>query len=107
MESKLTVYGAYWCPDCRRSKKFLGENFIPFNWVDIEEDKEGEAFVIAKNGGKRIIPTIVFEDGSVLVEPSNEKKKKKLNLKTEAKKTYYDLIIIGGDTTKLTASIYA
>ncbi len=41
MESKLTVYGAYWCPDCRRSKKFLGENFIPFNWVDIEEDKEG------------------------------------------------------------------
>ena len=39
MESKLTVYGAYWCPDCRRSKKFLGENFIPFNWDDIEEDK--------------------------------------------------------------------
>jgi len=50
MESKLTVYGAYWCPDCRRSKKFLGENFIPFNWVDIEEDNEGEAFVITKNG---------------------------------------------------------
>ena len=60
MEAKLTVYGAYLCPDCRRSKKFLGENFIPFNWVDIEEDKEGEAFVITKNGGKRIIPTIVF-----------------------------------------------
>ena len=71
MESKLTVYGAYWCPDCRRSKKFLGENFIPFNWVDIEEDKEGEAFVIAKNGSKRIIPAIVFEDASFLVEPSN------------------------------------
>ena len=40
MESKTTVYGAYWCPDCRRSKKFLGENFIPYNWVDIEEDKQ-------------------------------------------------------------------
>lgn len=107
MESKLTVYGAYWCPDCRRSKKFLGENFIPFNWVDIEEDKEGEAFVIAKNGGKRIIPTIVFEDGSFLVEPSNAELAKKLNLKTEAKKTYYDLIIIGGGPAGLTASIYA
>ena len=107
MESKLTVYGAYWCPDCRRSKKFLGENFIPFNWVDIEENKEGEAFVIAKNGGKRIIPTIVFEDGSFLVEPSNAKLAKKLNLKTEAKKTFYDLIIIGGGPAGLTASIYA
>ena len=107
MESKLTVYGAYWCPDCRRSKKFLGENFIPFNWVDIEEDKEGEAFVIAKNSGKRIIPTVVFEDGSFLAEPSNAELAKKLNLKTEAKKTYYDLIIIGGGPAGLTASIYA
>ena len=107
MESKVTVYGAYWCPDCRRSKKFLGENFIPFNWVDIEEDKEGEAFVIAKNDGKRIIPTVVFEDDSFLVEPSNAELAKKLNLKTEAKKTYYDLIIIGGGPAGLTTSIYA
>lgn len=107
MESKVTVYGAHWCPDCRRSKKFLGENFIPFQWVDIEEDKEGEAYVISKNGGKRIIPTIVFEDDSFLVEPSNSELAKKLNLKTEAKKSYYDLIIIGGGPAGLTSSIYA
>jgi thioredoxin reductase (NADPH) len=107
MESKTTVFGAYWCPDCRRSKKFLGENFIPFNWVDIEEDKSGEAFVTEKNNGKRIIPTIVFEDGSFLVEPSNAELAKKLNLKTEAKKSFYDLIIIGGGPAGLTASIYA
>lgn len=107
MKSKITIYGAYWCPDCRRSKKFLGENFIPFNWVDIEEDREGEEFVIAKNNGKRIIPTILFEDGSFLVEPSNAELAKKLNLKTEAKKSFYDLIIIGGGPAGLTASIYA
>ncbi len=107
MESKVTVYGAYWCPDCRRSKKFLGENFIPFNWIDIEEDKQGEAYVVAKNNGKRIIPTIVFEDDSFLVEPSNSQLAKKLNLTTEAKKSYYDLIIIGGGPAGLTSSIYA
>jgi thioredoxin reductase (NADPH) len=107
MESQVTVYGAYWCPDCRRSKKFLGENFIPFKWVDIEEDKEGEAYVVAKNNGKRIIPTIVFEDDSFLVEPSNSELAKKLNLTTEAKKSYYDLIIIGGGPAGLTSSIYA
>ena len=107
VEPKVTVYGAYWCPDCRRSKKFLGENFIPFRWVDIEQDKKGEAHVLQRNDGKRIIPTIVFEDDTFLVEPSNAELAKKLGLKTEASKTYYDLIIIGGGPSGLTASIYA
>ena len=106
-EPRVTVYGAYWCPDCRRSKKFLGEQFVPYRWVDIEQDKEGEAYVLEKNNGKRIIPTIVFEDGSFLVEPSNAELAQKLGLKTEAQKTYYDLIIIGGGPAGLTASIYA
>jgi thioredoxin reductase (NADPH) len=75
--------------------------------VDIEQDKEGEAYVLKRNNGKRIIPTIVFEDDSFLVEPSNAELAKKLGLKTEAKKTYYDLIIIGGGPSGLTTSIYA
>ncbi len=106
-DPKIIVYGAYWCPDCRRSKKFLGEQFIPFKWVDIEQDKEAEAVVVKMNNGKRIIPTIVFEDGSFLVEPSNAELAKKLGLTTEAKKSYYDLIIIGGGPAGLTAAIYA
>ena len=106
-EAKVTVYGAYWCPDCRRSKRFLGEQFIPYQWVDIEQDKVGEAFVLQKNNGKRTIPMILFEDGSFLVEPSNAELAKKLGLKTEAKKIYYDLIIIGGRPAGLTAAIYA
>jgi thioredoxin reductase (NADPH) len=103
----VTVYGAYWCPDCRRSKKFLGEQFIPYRWIDIEQDLAGEAYVLEKNNGKRIIPMIVFEDESFLVEPTNAELAKKLGLKTEAKKVYYDLIIIGGGPAGLTASIYA
>jgi len=107
IDPKVTVYGAYWCPDCRRSKKFLGEQFIPYRWVDIEQDLAGEAYVLGRNNGKRIIPTVVFEDGSFLVEPTNAELAKKLGLKTEAKKTYYDLIIIGGGPAGLTTSIYA
>ncbi len=106
-DPKVTIYGAYWCPDCRRAKKFLGEQFVPYRWVDIEQDKEAEEYVLTKNDGKRIIPTIVFEDDSFLVEPSNAELAKKLGLNTEAKKTYYDLIIIGGGPAGLTASIYA
>src|ERR671922_1537093 len=107
VDTKVTVYGAYWCPDCRRAKKFLGEQFIPYKWVDIEQDKDGETYVLQRNEGKRIIPTIVFEDDTFLVEPSNAELAKKLGLKTEAKKVYYDLIIIGGGPAGLTASMYA
>ncbi|HKJ37133.1 MAG TPA: FAD-dependent oxidoreductase [Anaerolineales bacterium] len=106
-DPKVIVYGAYWCPDCRRAKQFLGEQFVPYKWIDIEQDKEAEQYVLERNDGKRIIPTIVFEDDSFLVEPSNAELAKKLGLETEGKKTYYDLIIIGGGPAGLTASIYA
>ncbi|MBT3388967.1 MAG: FAD-dependent oxidoreductase [Chloroflexi bacterium] len=102
----ITVYGAYWCPDCRRSKQFLGEHQIPYNWVDIEQDKAGEAYVLQKNDGKRIIPTIEFEDNSILVEPSNAALAQKLGLKTTANRSHYDLIVIGGGPAGLTTALY-
>jgi thioredoxin reductase (NADPH) len=105
--SEIIVYGAHWCPDCRRAKKFLGENFVPFHWVDIEQDPAAEDLVIQHNQGKRIIPTIVFPDGSFLAEPSNADLARKLGLKTEARQAYYDLLIIGGGPAGLSAAIYA
>lgn len=68
---EITVYGADWCPDCRRAKKLLDERSVPYQWVDIETNRAGEEFVLKTNRGSRTIPTIVFADGSILVEPSN------------------------------------
>ncbi len=104
----LTVYGALWCPDCRRSKQFLAEHRIPYQWVDVEGDLAAQRVVEELNGGRRIIPTIVFGDGgSVLAEPTNAELAARLGINAAARRSYYDLIIVGGGPAGLTAAIYA
>jgi glutaredoxin-like protein len=80
----ITVYGADWCGDCRRAKQFLDQQHIAYHWVNTDENNEAEEFVKAKNNGKRIIPTIIFEDGSHLAEPSNAQLAEKLNISLQS-----------------------
>jgi thioredoxin reductase (NADPH) len=102
----ITLYGTSWCPDCKHSKQFFGEQRVPYHYVDIDSDPEAMAFVEKTNKGSRSIPTIVFPDGTVLVEPSNAQLAEKLGMQTHAKRTFYDAIIIGGGPTGLTAALY-
>jgi thioredoxin reductase (NADPH) len=104
---QITVYGAPWCPDCRRSKEFLTEQRIPYAWVDIDQDAEGRHYVEKLQDGGRTIPTIVFPDGSHLLEPSNADLATKLGLQIRATRSIYDLLVLGGGPAGLSAAIYA
>jgi len=75
---RIVVYGTTWCPDCVRAKMFLDQQGIPYTWVNIEEDEAATQVILEKNGGRRVVPTIIFADGSVLVEPSNRELAQKL-----------------------------
>ncbi len=103
----LTVIGASWCPDCRRTKSFLAEQRIKYDWIDLDTTPEATALVEELNGGSRTIPTVVFPDGTHLAEPGNDELADKLGLTRVASSRLYDLIVIGGGPTGLTASIYA
>jgi thioredoxin reductase (NADPH) len=102
----LIVYGASWCPDCRRAKQFLTSHRVAFTWVDLETQPDQVAEVEARNDGKRIIPTIIFPDGTFLTEPSNDELADKIGLSRTATSPTYDLVIIGGGPTGLTTAIY-
>lgn len=117
-QPKITLYGANWCSDCRRAKKYLGEQRIHYTWRDIEgetpESQESYEFVLSANEKifgkpKRKIPVIEFEEAekkSLLIEPSNVELAKHLGLATEAVKSFYDTIIIGAGPAGLTAALY-
>lgn len=106
-QKELIVYGASWCPDCRRAKEFLGSHRIPYQWIDLEVNPERTQEVEALNDGKRIIPTIIFPDGSFVAEPSNDELADRLHLSRAAQEKEYDLVVIGAGPTGLTTAIYA
>jgi mycoredoxin len=69
-QNEIIVYGTNWCGDTRRARRFLDENNISYHWIDIDQDKEARKYVEEVNHGYRSVPTIIFPDGSMLVEPS-------------------------------------
>ena len=106
-DANITVYGAPWCPDCTRAKQFLGEQRVRYDWVDIDLNEDARAYVQQVNDGKQIIPTIIFEDGSLLVEPSNAELAAKLGIQPKARRDFYDLIVVGGGPAGLSTALYA
>ena len=77
---KIILYGTNWCYDSRRARKVLDENNIAYEYIDIDIDMDGRKYVESVNQGCRSVPTLLFPDGSLLVEPSNSELNHKLGL---------------------------
>ncbi len=69
-DEKIVMYATTWCGDCRMAKRWFDSHGIPYEYINIEQDENAAEAVLRLNRGMRSVPTIVFPDGSVLVEPS-------------------------------------
>ncbi len=78
-EEQIKVYGATTCPDTKRARAFFEEHGVAYEWLDVDLDERAFAYMLEVNG-HRVTPTILFPDGSVLVEPSNDDLALKLGL---------------------------
>ncbi len=70
--NSIIVYGTRWCGDSRKARKVLDTNQIEYHWINIDQDKEAEIYVKKINNGFRSVPTILFPDETILVEPSEK-----------------------------------
>ena len=66
----LTMYSTSWCGYCHRLKSQFDREGIGYEVVDIERDPASAEFVMSVNGGNQTVPTIRFEDGSTMTNPS-------------------------------------
>ena len=103
----MTVYGAAWCPHCRRVKKFLAAHRVRYVNVDIDADPQAIERVKELQNGGQTIPTVVYADGTHEVNPSNEALARRIGLTLKADRSAYDLVIVGGGPAGLAAAIYA
>src|SRR5580700_9750491 len=103
----MTVYGAPWCPHCKRVKKFLAAHRVRYTMVDIDAHPEAIDRLKELQDGGQIIPTVVYPDGTHEVNPSDEALARRIGLTVEAHRSAYDLVIIGGGPAGLAAAIYA
>ncbi len=76
--TQIVMYTTEYCSDCNRAKTLFEANDVPYLRVDLEGNAEATDFVMNINRGYQSVPTIVFPDGTILVEPNWEQLRAKL-----------------------------
>ena len=76
--AQIVMYATQYCSDCLRAKRFFEANNISYIPVSLEGHQAATEFVMEMNHGYKSVPTIIFPDGTVLVEPSWQELKEKV-----------------------------
>lgn len=102
----VRVVSHRWSPLGIEIRDFLGRNFIPYQWLDIETDETAKQLVTTSKIDLACLPLVVFPDGVFMPKPTVADVATKLNLKTKADLPFYDLIVVGAGPAGLAAAVY-
>jgi thioredoxin reductase (NADPH) len=102
----IRIAGTLWSPQSHNTKDFLARNRIPYQWLDLETDPQTQVLVESVTEGDIRLPVLFFPDGSTLIQPDFRVLAEKVGLQTQARQSYYDLIIIGAGPAGLGAAVY-
>src|SRR5258706_2030959 len=102
----VRVIGHHWSPQSNEIRDFLGRNFVPHQWLNIETDESAKQLLATTGSAAALLPVVVFPDGSFLVNPSTAEIARKLGLKTKAESPFYDLVVVGAGPAGLAAAVY-
>jgi thioredoxin reductase (NADPH) len=102
----IRVVGHRWSPAAMDIRDFLGRNFIPYQWLDIEKEEAAKQLVASSKIECSALPLVVFHDGSFLASPTAATVAGRLGLKTRAEQPLYDLVVVGAGPAGLAAAVY-
>jgi thioredoxin reductase (NADPH) len=102
----VRVIGNQWSPASSYIRDFLGRNFVPHQWLNIETDDEAKKLLATAGADAASLPVVVFPDGSFMNNPPTGEVAKKLSLKTKAEFPFYDLVVVGAGPAGLAATVY-
>src|SRR3954469_7544843 len=102
----VRVIGNQWSPHSSEVRDFLGRNFVPHQWLNVETDEAAQQFLKTTGADTPALPLVVFPDGSFLSNPPTTQVASKLGLKTKAEFPFYDLVVFGAGPADLAAAVY-
>ena len=102
----VRVVAHRWSPAGMEIRDFLGRNFIPYQWLNIETDESAKQLMATSKTEASCLPLVVFADGTYIPKPNLAAVAAKLNLKTKADLPFYDLVVIGAGPAGLAAAVY-
>ena len=102
----VRVIGHQWSPQSSEIRDFLGRNFVPHQWLNVETDETAKQLLTTTGDDVSSLPIVLFTDGSFLGNPSTGEVAHKLGLKTKAEFPFYDLVVVGAGPAGLAAAVY-
>src|SRR5450631_2190007 len=102
----LRVIGNRWSLRDHEVRSFLSRNHVPYRWMDVAGNQDATKLLKERGLALDQLPVVLFQDGTVLLEPDLEVLAARVGLSVQATQEFYDMVVIGAGPAGLAAAVY-